>query len=77
MRKGLTAIGIVGVLVFSATPAFADRGAPGSTFPEQGVRTTDSACNAILTNPAPVPSPEAGVAASITSGLLAEACFGF
>lgn len=74
MRKGLTAIGIVGVLVFSATPAFADRGAPGSTFPEQPTHVS-TPCNAILTNPAPVPSPEAGVAANITLGLITDACF--
>lgn len=66
-------------MAVSASPALADGGAPGTTFPEQPGDNVLKGCAAIATNPGTsvgghrMASPT-GLA--ITEGVLADACFG-
>jgi hypothetical protein len=68
-----------GFMTIGASPALADAGAPGTTFPEQPGTHGQTACTAVTTNPgtgvggAAMPSP---TAAAIVTGLLQDACFG-
>ena len=61
------------MVVLAAVPAFADRGAPGSTFPEQPTGNGNG-CTAIFSPNAGF--HRAGVATGITTGLVVDACFG-
>jgi hypothetical protein len=74
-RVGLLAV----AALFLAAPAYADSGAPGSTFPEQP--GTVPGCGAVLSNPGTQLGGVAGThhaaeADAITLGLLRDACFG-
>ena len=75
MRKVLAAVGIAGVMVLSASPAFADRGAPGTTFPEQPSGSLSQGCSGVLGHPNGS-SNHSTIANSITTGLVIDACFG-
>ena len=75
MRKALAAVGIAGVVLLSAGPAFADRGAPGSTFPENG-NTHSNGCAAVFGAPSASFGSESNTARFITTGLFTDACLG-
>lgn len=59
-----------------ASPASADRGAPGSTFPEQPGTHNAQGCASILANVGTAVSHESDRAGAILSGLIVDACFG-
>jgi hypothetical protein len=66
-------------MAVSATPALADRGSPGSTFPEQPGDNGATACAAVLTNPGTGTGGAAGqnispTAGAITTALITDAC---
>jgi hypothetical protein len=86
MRRSAIRLGVgvavaVAALAIGAGPAVADRGAPGTTFPEQPNGNVGTACAAVNTNPGTGVgghaeahlSPTAGV---ILTGLLEDACVG-
>ena len=73
MRKALAAVGIATVIALSAGPAFADRGAPGTTYPENN---NTSGCGAVLSAPSASGVHQSGTAHNITLGLIIDACFG-
>ena len=80
-RLALSAITAAALLAAVATPALANAGAPGTTFPEQPGTHPANACRAITTNPGTGAggafttnaSPTAQI---IATGLLTDACFG-
>jgi hypothetical protein len=80
MKRHVAAILVAAAFTAAgATPALADAGAPGATFPEQP--GTPSGCAAVTTNPGTGPGGEAVVnfsdtADGILGGLLVDACFG-
>jgi hypothetical protein len=64
-----------------AATALADTGPPGSTYPEQPGSHNQKGCAAVISNPGTGVGGQAGqsmssTAGAITSGLLADACFG-
>jgi hypothetical protein len=73
MRKALAAVGIATVIVLSAGPAFADRGAPGTTYPENN---NTSGCIHVLSTPSVSGFHQSGTALNITLGLISDACLG-
>ena len=69
------------LMMATAAVASADPGAPGSTFPEQPGTNPATACGTVVSNPGTGVGGSAGThfsstAQAITSGLLADACFG-
>jgi hypothetical protein len=65
----------------SVIPALADAGSPGSTFPEQPGSHLQTGCAMVTSNPGTgaggvVGQHQSPTGAAITSGLLADACFG-
>jgi hypothetical protein len=77
-RLGVGTAVVAGALALGAGPALADRGAPGTTFPEQPV---PAGCPAVTTNPGTGPGGAAVVnwsdtADGILTGLIVDACFG-
>jgi hypothetical protein len=77
MKRRLVA-GAAALALFAtaASPAFADRGSPGSTFPEQPGTHVATGCNAILTGPGQGFTNDSDTAFAIQSGLITEACPG-
>jgi hypothetical protein len=75
MKRRLVA-GAAALALFAATasPALADQGSPGSTFPEQPGTNVATGCGAVLTNTGTAVSNESDVAFAIQSGLIADAC---
>lgn len=75
MKRRLIA-GAAALALFAATasPAFADRGSPGSTFPEKPGTHVATGCNAILANLGTAVSHDSDVAFAIQSGLVTDAC---
>jgi hypothetical protein len=75
MKRRLVA-GAAALALFATTasPAFADRGAPGSTFPEQPGTNVGTACTAITTGPGQGPTHNSDTAFAIQSGLFTDAC---
>jgi hypothetical protein len=79
MRRRISAfLCAAGFMAVSASPALADPGSPGSTFPEQPGAHTQTACIAVATNPGTggdrlvdIIPPHAN---AILSGLFADAC---
>jgi hypothetical protein len=68
-------------MAVSATPALADAGSPGSTFPEQPGDAGQTACATVTTNPGTGAGGAAGavispVAGAIVTGLITDACLG-
>ena len=74
--KRISAALAVAAIAVSAAPAAADRGAPGSTFPEQPGDNVQGGCAAILASPAQGLANRAPVANTITLALFNDACFG-
>jgi hypothetical protein len=81
MRRRIVAFLCAAVFMgVAASPAFADRGAPGTTFPEQP-QNIEAACTAVTTNPGSGAGGAAGdvispTAGAIVGGLITDACFG-
>jgi hypothetical protein len=77
MKRRLVA-GVAALALFAtaASPAFADRGSPGSTYPEQPGTHVAAACNAILTGPSQGFTNDSDTAFAIQSSLIADACPG-
>jgi hypothetical protein len=75
LTKISIATGALGaMLVLGTGPAFADVGAPGSTFPEQPGSHVATGCAAVGAHTGTAAASMSGVAADITSGLFADAC---
>lgn len=81
MKRLLLITGLVLALATSTGVALADRGAPGTTFPEQPGGHPERACTAVTTNPGTGTGGQASqhgapTAQAITAGLLTDACLG-
>jgi len=58
-----------------ASPASADRGSPGSTFPEQPGTNIATGCSAVLANTGTGQANMSAVANAIATGIVIDACF--
>jgi hypothetical protein len=82
MRRRIVAFLCAAVfMAVAASPAWADAGSPGSTFPEQPGDNGQTACATVTTNPGSGAGGAAGdvispVAGAITTGVITDACFG-
>jgi hypothetical protein len=75
--KRITTTGLsIAVLALTASPALADPGAPGTTFPEQPGSHPQAGCAALASNPGALSAPRSATAFTITNDLLGDACFG-
>ena len=76
MKRRLAA-GVAALALFAtaASPAFADRGSPGSTFPEQPGTNLATGCAAVLANTGTGISNDSDTAFAIQTGLINDACF--
>jgi hypothetical protein len=75
-RRILPIVVVGGFMTIGASPALADPGAPGTTFPEHPGTHVQTACTTVTTNPGmgiTQASPNAG---EILTGLIEDACFG-
>jgi hypothetical protein len=72
MKRIATALAIAALAV-TAAPASADRGAPGTTFPEQPGTNNAQGCAAVATSGA-VDAPRSTRAGTIVTGLFLDAC---
>lgn len=72
-RRLIAAVAALALCAASAAPAFADAGAPGSTFPEQPATPT-AACTSVVGHPNM--AAESPTAAAIQMGLYMDACLG-
>ena len=80
-RRILTGVAIVALSLATAGSAAADRGAPGSTFPEQPGDHMQNACTVVGTNPGTgvggvIFEHAAPNALAILNGLYTDACLG-
>jgi hypothetical protein len=79
-RLAVATLASAALMMATAAVASADPGAPGSTFPEQPGTHPAAACASIVSNPGTGVGGAAAhfssTAQAITSGLLADACFG-
>jgi hypothetical protein len=76
MKQRLATLFAAGTLfLFTVSAASADRGAPGSTFPEQPDDRVLKACATLLANPGQDQNA-APNAIAITTGVVVDACFG-
>ena len=75
MKRRLVA-GAAAIALFAAAaaPASADRGSPGSTFPDQPDSHVLNACAAIDANAGNGVANMSGTAFAITEGLFTDAC---
>ena len=78
-RRLIAAVAAAGMFAAVAAPAAsADRGAPGSTFPEQPGAQVQTACGAITTNPGTGGNRLDGIIPAntnaILTGLLTDTC---
>lgn len=74
MKRLITIVASAAVMGVAAAPALADRGAPGTTFPEQPGGNVQTGCAAVLSNPGATTAPASPTATAITTGLLQDAC---
>jgi hypothetical protein len=74
-RRLVAGAAALALFAVTASPAFADRGSPGSTFPEQPGTNLATGCGAVLANTGTGISNDSDVAFAIQSGLIADACF--
>jgi hypothetical protein len=63
----------VAIAALTASPALADRGAPGTTFPEQPGTHVLTGCAAVM-NSGAATAPMSPRAFAITGGLFSDAC---
>jgi hypothetical protein len=80
-RRIVSFLAAASLMAASASPALADAGAPGETFPEQPGDNGQTGCMAITTNSGSGLGGRRGevvseTADSITRPLLTDACFG-
>ena len=75
MKRRLIA-GAAALALFAAvaSPAAADQGPPGSTFPEQPGTNVATGCDAVLANTGTGEANLAAMANAITTGLITDAC---
>jgi hypothetical protein len=73
-RRLIAGAAALALFAAAAAPASADRGSPGSTFPEQPGANVAAGCAAILGGPGQGPINNADIAFAIQSGLIADAC---
>ena len=76
IRLGVGTAVVAATLAIGAGPALADRGTPGTTFPEQPNGHVSKGCTAILTNPGQSVLHFSDKAEGILTGLVVDACFG-
>jgi len=82
MKRRIVAFLVAAVfMAVGASPALADAGSPGSTYPEQPGSNVQSGCTAVTTNPGSGMGGTAGqnispTGGAIVGGLIADACFG-
>jgi hypothetical protein len=80
MRRRIVAFLCAAVFMgVAASPAWADAGSPGSTYPEQPGTNVQAACAAVNTNPGSGVGGTAGqnispTAGAIVAGLITDAC---
>ena len=77
MKRRLIA-GVAALALFAAvaSPASADRGSPGSTFPEAPGSHVSNGCNSIAANAGNGVANMSPTAGAIVEGLFADACLG-
>jgi hypothetical protein len=73
-RRIAAAAAALALFAVTASPAFADRGSPGSTYPEQPGTHVATGCNAVLTGPGQGVINDSDRAFAIQSGLFTDAC---
>jgi hypothetical protein len=78
-RLALALTAAVTIALAGSGAAFADRGAPGSTYPEQPGSHVQTACQSVSTNPGtsnggPAQTNQSDTAFAITGGLFTDAC---
>jgi hypothetical protein len=76
MRRITPIVASVALAALAAGPAFADPGAPGTTFPEQPGSHVDTACAALVSTSGALSAPRSETASAITNGLFGDACSG-
>ena len=76
MRPITTIAASVAIAALAASPALADSGAPGSTFPEQPGSHPQTGCAALVSSSGALSAPRSETAFTITNGLFGDACFG-
>jgi hypothetical protein len=73
-RRLIAGAAALALFATTASPAFADQGAPGSTFPDQPGTHTATGCAAIFGNPGQGPARDSLVAYAIQIALFTDAC---
>jgi hypothetical protein len=77
MKRVLVGALATGALfVTPLTPALADAGSPGSTFPEQPGGNVATACVAVGTNTGTAEASQSATAGAIVGSLFTDACLG-
>jgi hypothetical protein len=75
-RRILPIVVVAGAMTIGASPALADPGAPGTTFPERPGTHVQTACTVVTTGPGRGIAQASPTAVEILNGLLEDACFG-
>jgi hypothetical protein len=73
-RRLIAGAAALALFATAASPAFADQGSPGSTFPEQPGANPDTGCAAVLANTGTGISNDSDTAFAIQTGLILDAC---
>jgi hypothetical protein len=74
MKRLMMTVASAAVMGIAAAPALADRGVPGTTFPEQPGANVQRGCAAVLSNPGATTAPASPTATAIVTGLIQDAC---
>jgi len=75
VKRITTLVASLAMAGLAVSPALADPGAPGTTFPEQPESNVQTAC-AALGNSGALSAPRSQTAFAITNAVLGDACFG-
>jgi hypothetical protein len=75
-RRLIAGAAAVALVAATASPALADRGSPGSTFPEQPGTHNATGCTNVVENTGTAVANMSDRAFAITSGLIMDACVG-
>ncbi len=75
-RRILSVLVAAAFMAASASPALADAGAPGETYPEQPGANVQTACVALQSNLETSALHKPSTAFAIGEGLVIDACFG-
>jgi len=76
MKRITTLVASLAMAALAVTPALADPGAPGTTFPEQPESNVQTACAALGSTSGALSAPRSQTALAITNAVLGDACFG-